>query len=340
MGDIETANKTKDKTIILSASLFGGCATLTIAFFVMGNAFGAENLSFSVMTPPFSVGFLSGLVISYLFIRNRNTLLSKVLQEREASSILMKEIEERHKAEKANLTKSQFLANMSHELRTPLNAIIGFGEMLKYLPDDKNRSKHKEYTDHIIESGKHLLDLVSDILDLAKIESGSLKLEYVDFDILDCAKDCASFIDSMAAKNNINIDVMCCCRDKSLVHADPLRVRQVLLNILSNAVKYSRENGYIGISCETHDGFGRITVEDDGVGISEEFKPFVFQPLTRDSATSKDIEGTGIGLSIAHELMIMMGGNIGFDSDPDKGSKFWVDIPLSPPGKKIDSSTQ
>lgn len=233
-------------------------------------------------------------------------------------------------AEEANRAKSEFLANMSHELRTPLNAIIGFSEFLKYASTDEAPAQTEEYIDHIIDSGRHLLDLISDILDLAKIESGSFPLVPQDLEIVERMRECATLIEGQAVDKGISVDMNCQCDGEIIVRADPIRLRQVMINILSNAVKYTDQGGAITMWCERRGDadMGRMYVKDTGKGIPKEFHAMIFHPFARESAIANEIEGTGIGLSISRELLLLMDGDIGFESEPGVGTTFWVDVPL------------
>ena len=237
--------------------------------------------------------------------------------------------EARKSAEHANLAKSDFLAHMSHELRTPLNAIIGFGEFLSNIPNMPLKDKQGEYVDHIVDSGKHLLNLINDILDLAKIENGSFELDLSEIPYSQVMEDCLMFVEKGVEQNKLTLDAQCTCGTDMLIKADAKRLRQVMLNLLSNAVKYNRPDGEIKVWCERlNNGLGRVYVKDNGVGIPMELQGSLFEAFVRDSKTAKIVEGTGIGLYISKELMVQMGGDIGFTSVTDEGSTFWIDIPV------------
>ncbi len=247
------------------------------------------------------------------------------------------EIEEaRIGAEKANRAKSEFLSSMSHELRTPLNAVIGFAQMLESNPDEPLTEMQKKCVAHISKSGDHLLDLINEVLDLSKIESGKLQLSIESIRLSDIFGECVSLVAPAARKQGIVITVP----DASSLYVlgDSVRVRQVLLNLLSNAVKYNRPQGKVDVICETlSSGRIRIAVKDNGHGIPADKLDQLFIPFNRLGAEGSGIEGTGIGLSISKRLVEMMNGTIGVESRANFGSSFWVDLPMSEEKLQISS---
>lgn len=229
-------------------------------------------------------------------------------------------------AEHANQAKSEFLSSMSHELRTPMNAILGFAQILEF-DDDLNQGQ-KENSSEIIKAGKHLLQLINEVLDLAKIESGHIDLSLETIPLYETLVECLTLIEPLATSRSITIDNAI---DPAIgVRADLVRIKQVLLNLLSNGVKYNREKGKIKISSEpVSDDYIRIKVSDTGRGIPEHRLSELFQPFNRLDAGENGVEGTGIGLSITKKLVEMMNGTIGIESMPEVGTVFWFELPAA-----------
>lgn len=233
-------------------------------------------------------------------------------------------------ADQANQAKSDFLSSMSHELRTPMNAILGFGQMLEFNPEQPLTTDQKECVDHIMTGGKHLLDLINDILDLSQIEAGKIALNIEDVSVAEIIEDCFHLTEAMAEARGISLSLPADADEIGIVRADYTRFKQVLLNLMSNAIKYNRENGTVSISLEKLPSqMVRISVTDMGDGIAKSKQGKLFKTFSRLGAENTLIEGTGIGLVVCKELVELMHGTINFESEEGKGSTFWIDLPLS-----------
>lgn len=234
----------------------------------------------------------------------------------------------RREAERATRAKSEFLSSMSHELRTPLNAVLGFAQMLEFNPKQPLTEQQKFSVDHILSGGRHLLELINDVLDLAKVESGKLELKIEDIELDRVFERCRDIIDPLAEKNGISLTMS---TDTGIaVRADKTRIDQVLLNLMSNAVKYNRQNGSLTVTHEaTPNSMIRISIIDTGPGIPEDKIDLLFEPFARLGAENSKIEGTGIGLTITKRLIEAMGGRTGVESEVGVGSTFWFEIPES-----------
>ncbi len=230
----------------------------------------------------------------------------------------------RKEAEQANQAKSDFLSRMSHELRTPLHAILGFGQLMAY--DNTLPEMQKDNLHEILKGGRHLLELINEVLDLAKIESGRIDLSLEPVELAGLIEDCRLLIRPLAALRQIAMRVE--VSPRMSVRADRVRLKQVLLNLLSNAVKYNNEGGVIHLSVFPG-GVDRlrIAIADTGAGIPPERMPELFQPFSRLNAERSTIEGTGIGLTITRLLVELMGGEVGVDSRVGSGSTFWIELP-------------
>lgn len=239
----------------------------------------------------------------------------------------------------ASRTKSQFLANMSHELRTPLNAIIGFGELIEHLPAEKRSAgKPRQYATHIAHAGRHLLEIVNDILNISEIESGSFALKLEPQIIRDIADSCALLvqrrIEDKAQTLAVEID-----DNLPLVIVDPLRIKQVLINLLSNASKFTPEGGRItilGSRSRTDQESVAISVSDTGVGMRPEEIELAMKPFVRvDSAYTRNQEGTGLGLPIAKALILRHRGSFDVTSAPGAGTTVTFTLPTVAPDTTI-----
>lgn len=229
-------------------------------------------------------------------------------------------------AVRANQAKSEFLSSMSHELRTPLNAINGFAQLL--CTDTTLTKDQNESATEILKAGNHLLGLINDILDLAKIEAGKLTISLEEVQLSPLLREVIALMQPLASKNAIQIKLQ--AEDNLIVTADRMRLRQVLLNLLSNAVKYNRPNGQVTVRIEpdSHE-FWRVLVQDTGTGIPNEKHAQLFEVFNRLGNENSTEEGTGIGLVITRRLVLMMKGTIGFNSTAGVGSTFWFTLPRS-----------
>lgn len=232
-------------------------------------------------------------------------------------------IKAKEAAERADRAKSEFLSSMSHELRTPMNAILGFAQLLEY--DHALDTSHRESVVEIRKAGEHLLKLINDVLDLASIEAGRLELTLEPVQVAAIIGECVTLARPLADARGLSMEAlaMCSCED-CWVRADKVRLKQVLLNLLVNAIKYNRRGGRVHVHCSSPaPGRVRISVTDTGIGISREQLPQLFRPFNRLGAERSDVEGTGIGLVITRRLVEFMGGEIGLESTPGEGSTFW-----------------
>jgi signal transduction histidine kinase len=241
-------------------------------------------------------------------------------------------IQAREQADAANLAKSEFLSRMSHELRTPMNAVLGFGQVLQSDPEEPLSPKQDAQVAEILNSGRHLLELINEVLDLAGVESGKVTLSIEAVDPGGVIESCLTLAEPMADDRGIELVNRAAGADLGMVSADETRFRQALLNLVSNAVKYNRDGGAVTVEAEeTDDGMLRVSVADMGPGIPVEKQDQLFEPFNRLGAKDSEIEGTGIGLTITKQLVELMGGRIGFESSLGKGSVFWIELPVAPP---------
>ncbi len=258
---------------------------------------------------------LAGAVVTFKDITAR--------KQAEEELILAKE-----EAENANQAKSKFLSQMSHELRTPLNAILGFSQLIETNPKEPLTDTQQQGVSEILKGGRHLLDLINEILDMARIETGNLSLSIEDINLNDLVEELLALSMPLAKNKHIELYNYVSLEGDLYVRADRVRLKQVLLNLMSNAIKYNNPNGSVKLDAvENSEGMIEISISDTGHGIAEEHMAELFQPFNRLGSEHSEIEGTGIGLTITKQLMECMDGSVRVASKPGEGSVFTLTIP-------------
>lgn len=314
------------------ARIYGGVAFLTLLAFWIADLLGVRFPSDLMPNDPAThdmiqtaivCGILLGIIGSYESAR------------KEAEQTLLNNNKEltlaRERAEQATQAKATFLANMSHEIRTPMNGIIGMSTLLQDAPLDQ---RERELVDTIRSSGQALLAIINDVLDISKIEAGKLAIEKVSMDVRTCVDELGAVMAYQAATKRIELILDVDAAVPGRVLGDPLRVRQCLMNFVSNAVKFTRAGEVVveAIVAKANSGESvlRFSVRDTGVGIAEETLAKLFSPFVQaDASISREFGGTGLGLSIVRRLVELMNGSCGANSVVGEGSTFWIELPLA-----------
>ena len=251
-------------------------------------------------------------------------LLANEVTERERLTVALRRSKE--EAEKANRAKSEFLSRMSHELRTPLNAILGFAQLLEMAALDRDK---RESVAQILKAGQHLLGLINEVLEISRIEAGRLSISPEAVMISSAVQETLDLLTPMASRRNIMVRDEISRDRKRHVLADQQRLKQVLLNVITNAIKYNCDAGTVTISAQEVEGNRlRLKVRDTGPGIKPGSEGKLFTPFERLGAEQTGVEGTGLGLALSKRLLEVMGGSIGVENNPDRGATFWMELPL------------
>jgi signal transduction histidine kinase len=291
---------------------------------------GSEAIAVEAMKRGAQDYLVKGSIARENLLQTIKNAVEKVELRRQLEDARRQLAEHVKKVEDASRAKSEFLARMGHELRTPMSAVIGFAQLLLFADVEPLSAKQRAHVAQIIRGGNHVMAIIEDLLDVAKIEARMLRISMQSIDVCELLDEVAAVVGTLAKEKNVSLAVVPPPPGDLIVYADRGRLRQILVNFGSNAVKYNRPNGAVIIVTEpTDDARVRIMVADTGVGIPVERQAEVFQMFNRLGADRGPIEGTGIGLALCRHLSELMDSRIGFASEPGKGSQFWVEVPLA-----------
>ena len=292
-----------EQAISSAASTPGSDEILEVRFENKDREFRWYEVSVSNMT---DVPEINGIVVTAHDIEQRIHATAHILASKRA-------------AEKANEAKSEFLSRMSHELRTPLNAILGFGQLLEM---EAITDRQSENVEQILIAGRHLLGLVNDILDIARIETRKVNLSVERVNVREVLEESFALLSPLAAKSKISLEIVdCACSD---IWSDRQRLKQIVLNLLSNGIKYNNPHGYVRVSINQNNDCFKIQVSDNGIGIEAHYLDRVFTPFDRLGSDNSQVEGSGLGLALSKTLVDAMGANLEVSSEYGKGSTFTV----------------
>ncbi|GEM_PF-3512290 len=264
---------------------------------------------------------------------SKDTMTGDLLNQTIVSAITARQLKNerrlREEAEGRSKAKTDFLARVSHELRTPMNAIIGFSEVMESNAKDPLSDGQRKNLSFILNSAEHLLSLINEILDLNSIEAGKLKVSFSPVQLCLTVSDLNELVQPLLRDLNVVLNDRISQNRNLFVMADALRLKQVLLNLISNAIKYNRQGGSVTLDYELKDhDILRINVIDTGIGLSKERLATLFEPFNRFGEEYSNIQGTGIGLSISKGLIELMNGKIGYEKQDPEGSCFYIEIPI------------
>ncbi len=316
VGDLSAELETEFPDAKPQSTLWGHRTTLATPLLLEGVPIGAIFIRRTVVRP-----------FSEQQIRLLEIFAAQAALALENARLFREIADKSRQLELASQHKSEFLANMSHELRTPLNAIIGFSEVLSERMFGDLNEKQEEYLKDIYSSGTHLLSLINDILDLSKIEAGRMELELTDFHLPTALDNALTRVRERAGRRGIALHLSVDDR-LGQVQADERKVRQVVLNLLSNAIKFTPEGGRIEVGAVPKDGLVEVSVSDTGVGIAPEDQETVFEEFRQVGTAAKQVEGTGLGLTLCRKFVELHGGKIWVKSQLGQGSTFTFSLPL------------
>jgi signal transduction histidine kinase len=318
---VVSANEDNFKQIVIEDSFNSGmCMLFPLKDFGVLKLYWINDLK----EPLYVANQLSKVISKFAFSLEACLLHNRALWEIKEKN---KEFEARLNAESSNRAKSEFLANMSHELRTPLNSIIGFSEMLTEGNFGGLNDKQIRYANNISNSGKHLLTIINDILDLSKIEAGEMTLNYGEVSDKKLILEVIAILKPLATKKQLSLETKYI--EDITVQADQSKLKQILINLVGNSLKFTPAGGYVYLSTHMENNNLHIQVEDTGIGISQENKKILFEPFKQiDSSLNRQYDGTGLGLSLVRKLIEMHNGKITVKSEEGKGSIFTIILPI------------